>query len=231
MSENIESSILAKIFGIFWEPSKTFKSLNFKTHWFDIVIPLVLIIAVGIAAFTQIKPIVLNERIAMVQKSERLNDTQKEFYINRITKQVNSFFTYIISAISIVIKYLIITLVMWFIGNIILGGEASFLPIWGMTLYTGLIDIISTAVKTPLILSQGTLKVYTSLALFLQESQTFLFRLAGAIDIFAIWKVTLLSFGLGVFYKQKAVKVFWLVLLFWLLYCILAAGLGSLVKI
>ncbi|MCG2716209.1 MAG: hypothetical protein L6422_07980, partial [Candidatus Marinimicrobia bacterium] len=101
----------------------------------------------------------------------------------------------------------------------------------GITAYVGLVDVVSLGIKTPLIVSQGTTKVYTSLALLLEESEQFLFRFFANIDVFAIWKIFLFSIALGIILDKKTLKPFWIITIIWLIYAVAAALLAGLVKI
>jgi len=231
MTEAIEKSVFAKLISVFWEPSATFKSLKIKTQWFDIVLPILLVALGSIISIPYVTPIAIEQQKARIEKSERLSDEQKEMAFERMDKHAGSIIPYVSTPISIAVKCVFIALVMWFAGNFLLGGESKFVHVFAVTAYACLIDIIAVAVKVPLMVSQQTMKVYTSLALFFEESSSFLFRFMATLDIFALWKVILLSIGLGVIYDLKTSKVFWVVLLLWLGYCVIASLLGGLVKI
>jgi len=231
MIEAVEKSIFTKLISIFWEPSATFRSLKIKTRWFDIVIPILLVSLVSIISIPYVTPIAIEQQKSRIEKSERLSDEQKEMAFERMDKQVGSVVPYVSAPISVAVKCVIIALIMWFAGNFLLGGESKFVPVFAVTAYACLIDIIAVAVKVPLMVSQQTMKVYTSPALFFEESSTFLFRFIATLDVFALWKVILISIGLGVIYDLKTSKAFWVILLLWLGYCVMASLLGGLVKI
>lgn len=235
MTDKNEKGIISKLFSIFWEPSSTFKSLKQKTLWYDIITPLLLISLIGCITAPFILPITVETYRERIENSERLSDTQKEQALDRLERQTASTGSKILRNISIPIskgiQYTIIALVMWFAGNVILGGECKFIPVFAMTAYTSLVDIISTAVKVPLMVSKGTADVYTGLALFFEKSSTFSFRFMTQIDIFSLWKVFLLSIGLGVIYNLKTSKTFWVVMFFWISSAVIGALFGGLVKI
>jgi len=107
----------------------------------------------------------------------------------------------------------------------------KFNTLLGVSAYIGLIDVVNTGVKTPLILARQTTKVYTSLALLMEESSTFLYRFISNIDIFAVWKIVLFSIALGVLLDKKSTKPFGVILTIWLLYALAAAMLAGLAKI
>ncbi len=231
MTEIAEKSVVSKIFSIFWEPSVTFTSLHHKTRWYDVVIPLLIIAALTVAMMPYITPIAMQEQIAKIENSSRLSDAQKEATLARMQGQATPVSSYIAAPIALVVKVLIVALCIWFAGNFVLGGEARFITMFAVTAYVDLIDIISMAVKYPIIISQQTLKVYTSPALFLEESSSFVFRFLASLDIFAAWKLILLSIGLGIVNNIKSKNAFWTLLVMWLIYCVIAALLAGLIKI
>ncbi|HPB01226.1 MAG TPA: hypothetical protein PLS75_07420, partial [Candidatus Marinimicrobia bacterium] len=94
-----------------------------------------------------------------------------------------------------------------------------------------LVDIIANAVKVPLMLSQQTVRIYTSPALFLQDNSTFWFRFFANLDLFVLWKVILLGIGVGIITKVKTSKSIWTILICWIIYCLAVAGLGGLAKV
>ncbi|MCF7885465.1 MAG: YIP1 family protein [Candidatus Marinimicrobia bacterium] len=225
-AEKKELSLVSKVISAIWSPSKTFESVSKKANWWDIIIPILLITIAAWITIPYISPIGTDMAKERIEKSERLSDTQKEDAIERIEGQ-NKAIQYVMTPVSTFIMILIVGLVMWLAGNFFLGGDRKFVPVFAMTSYTFLINILATIVKTPLMVSKHSVKVYTGLASILPESQTFLFRLAKHFDIFAIWKVILLGIGLGVLYKSKQSKAITVVFVIWLAYAIIASAVGG----
>ncbi len=228
MSDNQDKSILIKLISIFWEPSACFEALKTKINWTDIVIPLLLVIIVGLVASSYITPIAMQEQISRIENSERIPDTQKETLVERMESRINSPMNYVSTFVAIGIKWLIISGAMLFIANFLLGGELKFKTMLGVSAYVGLIDIVNAAVKTPLIVSQDTIKVYTSLALFMEESRSYFYRLMTQIDIFALWKIILFSIATAILLNKKTTKTFLPITALWLVYALVAAALAGL---
>ncbi|MCK4641345.1 MAG: YIP1 family protein [Candidatus Marinimicrobia bacterium] len=231
MSENQEKTILLKILSLFWEPSGAFQSLKTKISWLDILIPLLIVIIISLISTSYIVPIAITEQKVLIETSERLTDIQKETIIERMESKADSPVQYITTAIAVIVKALVLAAVMLFVGNFLLGGEVKYFTMIGVTAYVGLVDVVSLGIKTPLIVSQETTKVYTSLALLLEESEQFLFRFFANIDVFAIWKIVLFSIAIGIILDKKASKPFWIITIIWLIYAVAAAALAGLVKI
>jgi len=223
-------ALFKKVISVFWEPSATFASLKLHTTWVDVLIPLLIVIVVSLAILPYISPIAVSYQKGLIEKSERFSDEQKDAVYERMERQTNPLRMSITTTIAILAKALIITLALWFAGNFLLGGEAKFLVIFSLTAYVGLIELASMAVKYPLIISQETIQVYTSPALFFEDNGSFLFRFLTTLDVFAIWKVIVSSIGLSVIYEKKLGKTATIVTILWLIYCFGVSLLGSLVK-
>jgi len=231
MNEIKQNAIAVKIISLFWEPSATFKSLKNKVGWVDLAIPILIVIIASLISSSYIIPIAVNDYKARIENSAKLSDIQKEAALERIEQRSESPLQYVTTVVAIVIKWLVIAGIMLFITNFLLGGELKFNTLLGVSAYIGLIDVVNTGVKTPLILARQTTKVYTSLALLMEESSTFLYRFISNIDIFAVWKIVLFSIALGVLLDKKSTKPFWVILTIWLLYALAAAMLAGLAKI
>ncbi|MDO9548765.1 MAG: YIP1 family protein [Candidatus Marinimicrobia bacterium] len=189
-----------------------------KTNWLDIVIPLLIVATMSLILTTYIIPIAMTEQKARIETSERLTEIQKETIIERMESKADSPIQYITTSIATVVKVLVLATVMLFVSNFLLGGEVKYFKMLGITAYVELVDVVSLGIKTPLIVSQGTTKIYTSLALLLKESEHFLFRFFANIDVFAIWKIVLFGIALGIIFDKKASKPFWIITIIWLTY-------------
>jgi len=231
MNDEVKKSVLSKIIAIFWEPSAAFRSLLDKTGWQDIIVPLILVILSSVASMPYVTPLALEEQKDRIAQSERLTDEQKATAYDRIDQQVNSVSAYIIGPVFLIIRTIVVAAILIFVGNFLFGGEVRYKNMLAVSAYGSLVDIVATGVKVPLMLSQQTVRIYTSPAILLQDDSTFIFRLFTNLDLFVFWKVILMAIGVGVIARIKTKKVFWAILACWLVYCFAIAGVGGLVKI
>jgi hypothetical protein len=227
MENNV--SYFSKIISVFWEPTKTFKAISEKVSIFDIIIPLLLVIIVSWITTPIIKPVVKKTIRTKIEQMEQLPDEKKAEIIEKQVKQQDSFWSYIIIPFAVAIGSVLVGFVFLFVSNFILGGDNKFLPVWAVVTYSSLVDLIASAVKIPLIVQKGTLDVYTSIAIFMQDTGSFLFNFAKHLDIFSLWKVVLISIGLSVLSKKKLSNVLLIVIIIWLAYCAAVAGLSGLI--
>jgi len=224
-------SLLTKIISIFWEPSKTFKAISEKVSALDIIIPLLLVCIVAWISIPVTTPIALKEQQAKMESSERfqnLPEAQQEQIMERFEKGGNKLLGYIISPFVITLFSAIMGLILIFVSNFLLGGDRKFKEMWSLSLYAGLIDLVASAVKIPLMVQKGSMKVYTSVAIFMEESSSFLFRFMTKIDIFTLWKVVVIAIGISIFTKKELSKPLIYMVILWLVYCVGAAALAGL---
>ena len=205
--EETEMTFAAKIAGIFLDPERTFISLDKKP---DFYVPLV-ILAVFATVFTYFAmPVISQFHMDEMIKRTAESDISPE-QLQRIADAGRTF-GLISPPIFVFIGALIISGLLLFAGNIIIGGNQKFVKVLSIYSYTALIGVIAYAVKLPLILSKNTLEVYTSPALFFPASakDTMAFKIAALLDLFTIWQIIVISIGMAVIYKitfQKSASV------------------------
>lgn len=231
MSDDENKTIFGKIISIFWEPSATFRALAIKVSWLDIVVPLLLVLLVALAVMPYITPLAVEEQKDYIAQSDRLTEEQKAQAYDRIDQQAGSARAYITSAVFLVIRTAVVAGVLILVSNFLFGGEVKYKSMLAVSAYANLVDIIANAVKVPLMLSQQTVRIYTSPALFLHDNSTFWFRFFANLDLFVLWKVILLGIGVGIITKVKTSKSIWTILICWIIYCLAVAGLGGLAKV
>ena len=125
---------------------------------------------------------------------------------------------------------MVVAAVLFFVFNVLLGGDSTFRKVFSVYCYSSLIAIPSMIVKFPLIMIKGNLNVQTSLALFLSANakDTFLYSVFSGFDIFSFWQVILISMGLGVMYKYTTKKAFTAVFVLWIIWIVAKSGLSTL---
>lgn len=92
------------------------------------------------------------------------------------------------------------TLVAWFIGSFIMGGQARFKAMWGATMLGGLIALFGGLVRLPLIYAKGSAYVSIGLAAFFpgKDFTSIFYSLLYYFDAFAIWSIIVTGIGYGV---------------------------------
>lgn len=235
MEENILSSeknlsLWQKIGLLFWEPSATFRALARKTGWLDIAIPVLLGLIVLIAVTEKITPLTTSYAKEMILQNEKIPAEQRASLFERIEKQQHSPMKYVWIVISVLLKVAVVAGFFLLVNNFIVGGTGGYVQGLAVVSYVNLVDIVAMAVRTPLMLAQETVKVYTSPALFIEESKTFFFRFMAGLDLFAFWKTILLAVAVSAFTPKKFKPALAAFIIFWLIYVALMALLGGLAQ-
>ncbi len=226
-----ELSALDRLVGVFFSPRKVFEYLRVKP---DIWLPLILIALITIGVSFSVYDIALDQQIEKIEQNDRIPDEQKDLILNRIeesrsgTKRIVS--NLVIAPVSTILGYLIVAAFFLFLGNIILGGKASFAQVFSVYLYAQLIPVIlGSIVKTPIWVSQQSLSATTSLSALLPAdmANSMLYRLLSNFDIFTIWFLIVFSLGFAVVYRFSQLKGYLAVFISWLLFIFAKIGVAS----
>jgi len=224
-----EKGFFGKFLGVYFSPRETFESIDRKPDW---VIPLLILSFLSAAFIIIVAPILREAQVeTMMELRDMSEEEAREFVemgapVQRIAAPVGAFIGTFIAA-------LVVSAVLLFGGNIILGGQSSFKKVLSVYSYTGLgVGLVSLLIKTPLILSKGTMNIQTSPAVLLSEEikESFIYRLLAKFDIFTIWQIALISVGLGVIYKFTTKKAATMVVSFWILWILISLALVSLFR-
>jgi len=121
----------------------------------------------------------------------------------------------------------LLTSLVYFFCNIILGGESSYKKVLSVVTFTSFVPILGAILKTPLILAKNSADIQTSLALLMPEGDFTKIRylLLSFMDIFAIWQIILIASGMTVLYKFSKGKAFTATIISWLIVVLLGIGL------
>ena len=134
-----------------------------------------------------------------------------------------------IAPVGTLIYLVIVAAVLFFVFNVLMGGDSGFRRVFSVYCYSSLVAIPSMIVKFPLVMMKGNINVQTSLGLLLSPDAkgSFLHSVLSSFDIFNVWQVILVSMGLGVMYKFSTKKAFTTVAILWIIWILAKSGLGS----
>jgi len=217
-----ELSIFPRIVGIFVNPTKVFTYLRAKPEY---LVPVILTILISITTSFFVYDIAIDDQVKRFEQSEKFTEEQRDMIIDKIedsrsgTKRI--LYTYVVPAISVLIIFTLVSAIFLFVGNIMLGGKARFVQVFSAYAYAYLIlAIVGTAVKLPLWISQHTMKVDTSPAVFLPASieHTALYRFIASFDVFTVWFLIVFGIGFAIIYRFSQLKGILAVVISWLVY-------------
>ncbi|OGC83263.1 MAG: hypothetical protein A2W07_05820 [candidate division Zixibacteria bacterium RBG_16_43_9] len=215
----------SRISGIFFEPRKVFNFLNFKPGWLPVLI-LIVVIGVIVAEITLPQNLLLQKEL--VSQSPRLSSTPE--VLDKMTEITTGkrISTVVSEIIKVFIGLILMTSLVYFLCNIILGGDSSYKKVLSVVTYTSLVPTLGAILKTPLILAKNSANVQTSLSLLMPggDFTKIRYMLLSALDIFSIWQIILIALGITVLYKFSTTKAFIASFIGWAILVIIGIGLG-----
>ena len=218
----------SKIINLFFEPKKVFESLKIKPTW---LVPFIIVAMLGIGSFYFTYPLMMKQQVEKIRENEKIPDEQKQMIIEKMTEQNHPpLWQLPFAPVGVIVVFAIVSAVLFFVFNVLLGGDSTFRRVFSVFCYSSLIGIPSMVVKFPLTMMKQDLNVQTSLALLLSadSKDTFLYRVLSGFDIFTLWQVILISIGMGVLYSYTTKKAFTVVFVLWVLLILGMSGLSSL---
>ncbi|MFQ5824379.1 MAG: YIP1 family protein [bacterium] len=223
-----ELSGFQKVIGVFTSPGKTFASIDLNPTW---LLPILLFAIINLVFIFTVRNILIQETLA--QQEERMiergmESEQIEQALSR-TEWGIKYFAPVTGVVFPLIILLIVSGIFLFVGNVILGGSATFKKVFSVSAHAWLIFSLGALVALPIVVAKETMQVTFSLATLMSEesSKTFLYQLLAKIDLFAIWWIAVQSIGLAIIYKMKTQKMTTIVVILYGIYAIVASAIGS----
>jgi hypothetical protein len=220
----------AKLWNLFVDPRKTFASVG-RNHEWIVLWALVSVIAIG--TYLPIKPIVRQDQIKNIE--ERLSENpqvtpeQRQEIIEGVEKQFDNPVFLLFVPLSHLVMLFIVSGILLFIGNILLGGSIGFQKMLNAYAWTMMISIPAGIVTVPMVLAKGSLDVSLGLGVLTSaDTGAFVKSLLSSIEIFAVWQVWLSAVAVSVLAPAETNKAFWSIAAAWLIWIIAKAGLATL---
>ncbi|MCI0493504.1 YIP1 family protein [candidate division KSB1 bacterium] len=228
MEDQQKLNAMQRIIGVFFSPRPTFEDIDRKPAW---VIPLVIIMAIVIGFTIVTMPITMPDQMEKQREKmlERGMDDDQIDQILTTQEKVGKYIGPVMAAITTAIVLVIFALVVWFIGNIVLGGKTTFKTMFSVYLYSSLIGMLGMLLSLPLIIQKQTANVHFSLALLLPEEQskTILYNVLKACGVFSIWQYVVLAIGFAVIYKFSMKKAGTTMVVLFLFYVIFSVAMAK----
>ncbi len=225
---------LARWANIYFSPKKTFEAVKARPFW---LAPMIFLVLLGTGFYFWTSSARMNDTLEKMRKNENLMAMpaeQRQEMFDRVESQSKSPFWISVGTVVAVAYYFVVAGILFFVGNIIMGGEANYGQVLGVFVYTNFIAVPELMVQGFLATAKGTLNTALSLAAFLPSNMadSFAYRLINGFDIFSIWFISVLIIGMAAVYNFKAGKVAAWILPLWILWKValaVLAGLGAMV--
>ena len=207
-AETKHDSAVSMLWNVLLEPTRVFKRIREKPTW---ALPFIIFLLAFVVVTYLVTPLALEAKKQEISTSEKLSQEQRDAQLQQL--ELGKKFAIvgaIVAPIGAGILYLVIWGALILTGTVIQGGTAKASAVWSVLCYSLVPGIISTIVRTPLMLSKGSMDIRTSLAVLLPASamnKPGFSVLNTFTDIFVVWEIVLLIIGVSVIYgftKQKA---------------------------
>ncbi|MFQ6678274.1 MAG: YIP1 family protein [Fidelibacterota bacterium] len=220
------------------EPRNVFTSLIQRSHWQDAYLPLLVTAIVGLGSMFVLKDLLVEVQLAQTEKyimnNSSIPDDQKEEFLNDSLEKIQNpskmmtMVGYVSSVLSTPIRILFMSLIVLMTGNFFFGGKSSFGNILVMTSYTYMVAVIESFVKIPLMITQWRTDVQTGLGLLgIGEQGDFIYHFLSGMDLFALWRISLLAVGMSVLYRREFKPFLIALVIYWILQTTFFSLLGS----
>lgn len=221
-------SVMQRIIAVFTSPAKSFACIETAPKT---IVPIIIISVISLGFVLLAGDIIKNETLTQ-QEAKFEEQNMEPAQIDQALAMTEKVMTFTMPLFAVLGPIFIVTIVagvFMFVGNVILGGKASFKKVFSVTAWAWLILTFSTFIILPLIMAKGSMLVSLSLAAFLPDSSrtTFLYNLLAKVDIFFIWWMAVYSIGLAVIYKMRTQKVAVAVVSVYVIYALVASWLAS----
>lgn len=106
---------------------------------------------------------------------------------------------------------LVITVILWGVFNALLGGTATFKQVMAVLVHSQIISTLGTVFSAPIMYARGVMSAGSvanlGAALPMLDESSFAAKALGAVDLFLIWWVIVLSIGLATLFKKKTAGI------------------------
>ncbi len=217
-------SPIERLIGVFVSPEPTMQDIAARPTW---VVPLIILMLTGALSGYFLKDAILQTQL---EGMEKRNMTAEQ--IEQARPMMEKMMTYTAPLAPLVttpIFYVIIAGVLMLVGNLILGGETRFSTLFSITCWSGMVSVLSSAVNVPVMANRQVMESATSLASLFpaEENPSFFHNLLGQIDLFWIWWIVVLGFGIAAAYKFSTRKAMTTVFILWAIFAVVAAAIKS----
>lgn len=199
----------AKFGNIFASPTRTFEALDKKPSW---IVPLLILIILA-AVINQLSfPVIIDAQMERFRSNPDISAAQLEAIEQQISGNLGRqrIFMLVGQIIVTPIIFLIISGIFYLIGNILLGGDATYKKILSIFCWSSLILALSSIIRTPLIIMKQNMNVSLSPAMLLPGDAlgTKLYALLSKFDFFTIWFLIVFAIGFALIYRFSKAKAF-----------------------
>jgi len=230
-------SPIGRVFGVFWEPGRTFRDIVAKPSW---LLPVILMVAFGLIFIFAMQQSIGIETMMRAQfdRSPQLQNmsTEQREQILAMQMRFIPIFMYVGVLIGAPVFYLVVALVLMYAFRIIRGSEVKFKQAFGITTHAFLPTMISgiMAVLVMQFINPADFDMQNPVMSNLgwlagNDAAAWMKALLGSFDLFSFWVMILLAIGFAATKKKLSTgSAFATILPFWILMVLFRVGTASL---
>lgn len=207
-------NLLSRAIGVITSPGATFAHVvrTPKVAGMLFLVSLVMGLAQGLPQFTERGRAAALEM--QVQNMERfgveVTDEMYQQFEQRSHSNLGGYISIVSMFIGVPFGAVVMTVLLWVAFNTIMGGTASFKHVMAVVAHSQAVSALGVMIAAPIMYARGVMS--TSIAnlgalLPMLDETSFLAKVLGAIDLFVIWWVVVLSIGLAALYRKKTSSI------------------------
>lgn len=191
--------LFARFGRLFTSPRTAFHPPLGRAVW---LVPLSLLALMQLSQGYLLRDLTREQFISGIERSERLTEEQRQTMITQMESAFEDPQRLLLQSLwgvmgAMLVSY-VLTAALYHLGiNFGLGGRVRFGETLGVTAFTGLVFLVREAIRLPLMLSKETLYVFTGPAAFVDPENRLLITLCDRLDLFSLFRLVLLAYGLA----------------------------------
>lgn len=214
--------VVQRFFLLFSSPRRAFQPP--RTPAF-LIVPLVALSVLVVAQTVLFHDLYTERSKSMIERNQSIPEAQKAEVLQKMDERMSSPSMEVVQILSAVARKYLIPALLYLLGlNFVLGARTRFAEVFAVTAFTGLVQIPKELIRTPLMLSRGTLDVFLGPAALAGSENPPLFAALNMFDLFDLFRLVLLAIGFSVLSGLPVRRTAWPVVVVWLLFGL--AGVG-----
>jgi hypothetical protein len=196
-------SLLSRFIGIITAPRATYESVVANPKWFGMLALVSVAMALLVGGFLLTK---VGQEAWLDAATATGKVSEQQYQGMEKMAPFVGYVTMVFFLIAGPIFLAIISGILFAVFNAALGGDASFKQVFTVAVHAGPIGLLGQLFTVPLNYMRGTMSSSTNLGVLTQsmlDDSSFIAKFLGAIDIFLIWQLLVLSIGLAVLYRRR----------------------------
>ena len=225
------TNVFSRFIGIITSPKATFQQVVAHPRWLGMLALTTFLIMLCTAGpqFTESGRQAAVDQQVRAMENFGMKVTDEMYTQIEARSRFGGYITIVTMLIFAPITVLIISVILWAIFNVALGGDATFKQAIAVVVHAGVISTLAQLFTAPLNYARGTLGSATNFGVLLPmlDEKSFIGRLMGMIDLFMIWYCIVLAMGLAVLYRRRTQPI---AIALFVVYAVIATGIAAIMS-